>query len=242
MCASGFCVWWIFPPGIPSRPRWLKRAGRGFFWRRRRQVIRDLWLSPPEWQLSSITAFIMTQTGKLQLSLWHKSPSPQQCGNNLPSSHGWIRVIYCCSSSVRVCLCGVWPIMVPNGIMCFPRGHCQTGHCRQPHVVVIWHLLLMLALLVTPIETTTGRGAGQELMDLLKLEITFIAGWIYRQQGPPSLSVCKGQLQRILLSLLAGPQNNPQHRPWLNIQNIRVISLTPSPHCYHVASKCFSLM
>lgn len=97
--------------------------------------------------------------------------------------------------------------------MLFPRGRCQTGHCRQPHPVVIWQLLLMLALLMTPIKTTTGRGAGQELMDPLKLEITFIAGWIYRQQGPPSLSLCKGQLLRIFLSLLAGPQNTPQHKP-----------------------------
>lgn len=55
----------------------------------------------------------------------------------------------------------------------------------------------MLALLLTPINTTTCRGAGQELMDLLKLEITFIAGWIYRQRGPPSLSLSKGQLERI---------------------------------------------
>lgn len=30
-----------------------------------RQVIRDFWLRHPEWQLSSITAFIMTQAGKL---------------------------------------------------------------------------------------------------------------------------------------------------------------------------------
>lgn len=106
--------------------------------------------------------------------------------------------------------------------MLFPRGHCQTGCCCQPHLVVRWQLLLMLALLLTPIKTTTGRGAGQEFMDPLKLEITFIVGWIYRQQGPPSLSLCKGQLQRIFL---AGPQNSPQHRPWLNVQNIRVISL-----------------
>ena len=42
---------------------------------------------------------------------------------------------------------------------------------------------------MTPIKTTTGTGTGQELMDLLKLEITFIAGWIYRQRGPPSLSL-----------------------------------------------------
>lgn len=60
--------------------------------------------------------------------------------------------------------------------MLFPRGHCQTGRCRQPHPVVIWQLLLMLALLMTPIKTSTGRDAGQELMDPLKLEITFILG------------------------------------------------------------------
>lgn len=65
--------------------------------------------------------------------------------------------------------------------MLFLRGHCQTGRCRQPHLALIWQLLLMLALLMTPIKTTTGRGAGQELMDLLKLEITFIEGWIYRR-------------------------------------------------------------
>ncbi|KAK2880475.1 hypothetical protein Q8A73_023173 [Channa argus] len=39
------------------------------FWKRSKQVIRYLRLSPPESQLSSITAFIMTQAGKLQLSL-----------------------------------------------------------------------------------------------------------------------------------------------------------------------------
>ena len=39
-----------------------------------------------------------------------------------------------------------------------------------------------------PLKTTTGS-SGQELMDPLKLEITFIANWIYRQQGPPSLSI-----------------------------------------------------
>lgn len=42
---------------------------------------------------------------------------------------------------------------------------------------------------MTPIKTTTGRDAGQELMDLLKLEITFILGWIYRHRAPPSLSL-----------------------------------------------------
>lgn len=106
-----------------------------FFWRCRRQVIRDLWLSPPEWQLSSITAFIMTQAGKLQLSLWHKSPSPQRCGNNLPSSHGWIRVIYCCSPSARVCLCGVWPIMAPNGIVCYFQEDTVTSSCNMAVVI-----------------------------------------------------------------------------------------------------------
>ena len=35
-----------------------------------------------------------------------------------------------------------------------------------------------------PLKTTSGRGCGQELMDPLKLEITFIANWIYHQQGP----------------------------------------------------------
>lgn len=109
--------------------------------------------------------------------------------------------------------------------MLFPRGHCQTGRRRQPHLAVIRELLLMLALLMTPIKTTTGRGAGQELMDLLKLEITFIARWIYRQRRLPSLSLSKGQLRRIFLSLLAGPQSSPRHRLWLNVQNIRVISL-----------------
>lgn len=104
--------------------------------------------------------------------------------------------------------------MVPNGIICYFREDAvKWDAVAQPHLVVIWELLLMLALLVTPIKTTTSRGAGQELMDLLKLEITFIAGWIYRQRGPPSLSLRKGQLQRIFLSLLAGPQNSPQHRP-----------------------------
>ncbi len=65
---------------------------------------------------------------------------------------------------------------------------------------------------MTPIKTTTGRGAGQELMDLLKLEITFMASWIYRQRGLPSLSVRNRQLQRIFLSLLTGPQNSQQQR------------------------------
>lgn len=80
--------------------------------------------------------------------------------------------------------------MAPNGIICYIREDTvKMGRCRQPHPVVIWQLLLMLALVMTPIKTTTGTGTGQELMDLLKLEITFIAGWIYRQRGPPSLSL-----------------------------------------------------
>lgn len=67
----------------------------------------------------------------------------------------------------------------------------------------------MLALVVTPIETTSSRGAWQELMDLFKLEITFIAGPIYSQRGLSSLSPRQGQLQKMFLSVFAGPQNGP---------------------------------
>lgn len=167
-----------------------------FFSLCRMQVIRDLWLSPPEWQPSSITAFIMTQAGKLQLSFWHKSLSSQRCGNNLPSSHGWIRVIYCCSPSATMCLRGGWPIIAPNGIICYFQedtvrrdGSEALSPTRR---VVMWQLLLMSALLVTPIKTTTSGGVGQELMEPLKLEITFFVGWIYCQRGPPSLSIKDG--------------------------------------------------
>lgn len=83
--------------------------------------------------------------------------------------------------------------MAPNGIICYFRE--DTG----PHPVVMRDLLLMLALLVTPIKTTTGGGAGSELMELLKLEIAFIAGWIYRP--PPKDNF------NIFLSPWAGPPN-----------------------------------
>lgn len=83
--------------------------------------------------------------------------------------------------------------MEPNGIICyFQEDSVRAGRRCQPHQVVIRWLLLMLALLLTPIKRTPGRGAGQELMDPLKLEITFIVGWIYCRGSPPalSLSVC----------------------------------------------------
>lgn len=81
--------------------------------------------------------------------------------------------------------------MAPTGIIrYFQEDTVKLARCRLTRPGVIWQLLLMFALLVTPIDTTTtGGGAGQELMDPLKFEITFIASRIYRRQGPPSLSI-----------------------------------------------------
>lgn len=53
--------------------------------------------------------------------------------------------------------------MAPNGIICYFRE--DAGPCP----LVMRDLLLMLALLVTPIKTTAGGGAGPELMALLQL-------------------------------------------------------------------------
>lgn len=72
--------------------------------------------------------------------------------------------------------------------MLFPKGHCQMVSTVVSHIQLDWQqLLLMLALVLTPVKTTTGRCAGQELIDPLKLEITFSADGIYHQPGFPSL-------------------------------------------------------
>lgn len=97
--------------------------------------------------------------------------------------------------------------MAPNGIICYvPRGHCQQDAVAAASGRDVT-AVINVGSPHDPITTAAVRGAGQEVMDLLKLEITFIVGWIYRQRGPPSLWLRKGQLQRIFLSVLAGPQN-----------------------------------
>lgn len=167
--------------------------------------------------------------------LMAQTPRHLRGGNNLPSSCSRIPMIYCCSSSAWWCLRGVWPIMAPNGIICYFQEDTVKWDTAWAHLDVMCKLLLMLALLVTPpVKTTTSRGAGQELMELWKLGITFIAGRIYRPWTPPSL--CKGRLQRIFLSVLARPKNSRQRRLWQEEQNIRIIPSYqfPAP-CYHAA-------